>query len=111
MHSQHCRKASPPGLGGAAAHCPRRKGHLALANRRASRSIRVAGEPAPSDSHPHLTYAMKLIRFIVKAVATWSLLLFLLGAAFAVDPRAIEDVLGLLAFGFIAGGLLSRLLG
>jgi hypothetical protein len=54
---------------------------------------------------------MKLIRFIVKAVITWSLLLFLLGVAFAADPHAIEDVLGLLAFGFIAGGLLSRLLG
>ena len=54
---------------------------------------------------------MKLLRFIVKAVITWSLLLFLLGVAFAADPHVIEDLLGLLAFGFIAGGVLSHLLG
>jgi hypothetical protein len=52
---------------------------------------------------------MKCIRFILKAVATWSLLLLLLGVAFATDRHAIEDVLGLLGFAFVAGGLLSLL--
>jgi hypothetical protein len=54
---------------------------------------------------------MKFIRFIFKAVATWSLLLFLLGVAFAANRHAVEDVLGLLGFGFIAGGFLSWLRG
>jgi hypothetical protein len=54
---------------------------------------------------------MKLIRFIFKAVATWSLLLFLLGVAFAANPHAAENLLGLLVFGLIAGGLLSGLFG
>jgi hypothetical protein len=54
---------------------------------------------------------MKFIRFIFKAAATWSLLLFLLGVAFAADRHAVEDVLGLLGFGFVAGGLLSLLRG
>lgn len=50
---------------------------------------------------------MKLIRFIVRAVITWSALLFLLGAAFAASPHAAEDVVGLLGVGLIAGGVLS----
>ncbi|MGH3599843.1 MAG: hypothetical protein ACRDQH_06130 [Pseudonocardiaceae bacterium] len=52
---------------------------------------------------------MKLIRFILRGLLTWSLLLFALGAAFAASPRAGEDLLGLLAFALLAGGLLSLL--
>ncbi len=51
---------------------------------------------------------MKFIRFIVRGLITWSLLMVLLGVAFAASPHAAEDVLGLVAFGFVAGGLLSR---
>jgi hypothetical protein len=50
---------------------------------------------------------MKFIRFIIRGMATWSLLLFLLGVAFASSPHAGEDVLGLVGFGLVAGGALS----
>lgn len=53
---------------------------------------------------------MKLIRFILRGLLTWSLLLFAPGAAFAASPRAGEDVLGLLAFVLLAGGAFSLLL-
>lgn len=52
---------------------------------------------------------MKFIRFVIRSLLTWSLLLFALGAAFAASPHAAEDVLGLLAFGLVAGGGLSLL--
>jgi len=50
---------------------------------------------------------MKFIRFIIRGLATWSLLLFLLGVAFAASPHAGEDVLGLLGFALVAGGAIS----
>jgi hypothetical protein len=50
---------------------------------------------------------MKLIRFIVRAAITWSLLLFVLGAAFAASPHAAENLLGLIGFALLAGGVLS----
>jgi hypothetical protein len=50
---------------------------------------------------------MKFIRFIIRGLATWSLLLFLLGVAFAASPHAGEDVLGIVAFALVAGGVLS----
>jgi hypothetical protein len=50
---------------------------------------------------------MKLIRFIVRAAITWSLLLFVLGAAFAASPHAAENLLGLIGFALVAGGVLS----
>jgi hypothetical protein len=53
---------------------------------------------------------MKLIRFFIRALATWSLLMLLLGVAFAASPHPAEDLLGLLGVGFVAGGLLSWLL-
>lgn len=50
---------------------------------------------------------MKILRFIVRALITWSLLLFLLGMAFAAAPHATKDVLGLLVVAVVAGGIAS----
>jgi hypothetical protein len=50
---------------------------------------------------------MRFIRFIVRAAITWSLLLFVLGAAFAASPHGAEDLLGLIGFALLAGGVLS----
>lgn len=50
---------------------------------------------------------MKIIRFLVRGLITWSLLLFLLGMAFAASPHAAKDVLGLLVVAVLAGGVAS----
>lgn len=50
---------------------------------------------------------MKLIRFLIRAIVTWSLLFFLLGVAVAASPKALKDIIGILIVGLFAGGLAS----